>query len=167
MNFSRNFVDSYVDHWMWQFWNILDVDGTGLLNVDVPAGGLLVQSVHLLQLLVGERLVDLGLDGGGGLLELLVHAAAVVRSLCWAVRGLECGSRISCHQSPASPLIQSTTSHTDTSDPPLPSYFAMHSQYCHPGIQATTISITKSKIWFLIHLWEGSERYSSQTHEFN
>merc|ERR1712026_265247 len=80
----------------------LDVDGTGLLNVDVPAGGLLVQSVHLLQLLVGERLVDLGLDGGGGLLELLVHAAAVVRSLCWAVRGLECGSRISCHQSPAS-----------------------------------------------------------------
>ena len=38
-------------------------------------------------------------------------------------------------------LLQPTTSHTDTSDPALPSYLAMHSLYCHPGIQAITISL--------------------------
>ena len=91
------------------------------------------------------------------------------RSLCWPVRGLECGTRISCHQSPASPCYN-LQPHTQTPAtlPCLPTWPCIHCIVnCHPGIQAITISITKTKIWFLIHLWEGGERYSSPTHEFN
>ena len=52
---------------------LLDVQYSWLLNVDVSCGGLFVQSIDLLQFVVRQGLVNLGLQSLGGRLEVLIE----------------------------------------------------------------------------------------------